>query len=110
MVVRLQFETFKELSYFSQMNMAEEKPYCWNGVAYIRKYRVTVELVEEPVEVLRERVQKLWDECDNFHNWDTIQKHANELGMGRLVKSNVSVQTEARFGADRLQRLVGSMI
>ena len=96
------------MDYSSQMNMTQEKPYCWNGVASIRKYRVTVELVDEPVEVLRERVQKLWDECDNYHNWDAIQKHANELGMGRLVKSNPSHHAGAD-PAPSVDGVVGSL-
>ena len=45
----------------------------------IAKYKVTVELIEESEEVYKERIQSLWDHCDNFHNWSAIQRKASQF-------------------------------
>jgi len=89
-LVRHTFETFRDIGPYELGNLQQKKPSCFNGVVCVRKYRVTVELVDEPVEVLRERVQALWDSCNNHHHWEPLQWIANTLGMERLEKSNIT--------------------
>lgn len=75
-------ETFNDpwhaVTYSAQPN---QPPMVWNGVVSFRKYRITVERIEEPREVLIERIQKLWDECDNHHNCYPLMFAAKELGI-----------------------------
>lgn len=55
-----------------------------NGDVVMRKYRVTIELIEETDDVLRERLRKLWRESEpNSHSWGPMQQAAAELDMGR---------------------------
>lgn len=56
-------------------------PSCFNSVVSIRRYRITVEEIPEPDEVLRDRLRKLWRECDNHHHWSPLQAAANELNI-----------------------------
>ena len=42
---------------------------------------MTVEEIEEPKEVLIERLRKLWSECDNHHHWGPLKATAAELGI-----------------------------
>jgi len=48
----------------------------------LRRYRITAELIDEPIEVLRERLTRLFltDER-NPHHWNFFQQAAEELGM-----------------------------
>lgn len=59
-------------------------PSAFNGCVEIRRYRITVELIDEPVEVLRERLKKLWREIErNHHLWHPMWDAGAKLGMTR---------------------------
>lgn len=73
-------ETFKNIGPYELSNLKTDKPASFNGLVRINKYRITVELIEEPIEVLHERLQKLWDECDNHHQWTPLKNKAKEIG------------------------------
>jgi hypothetical protein len=73
-------ETFREPSYFSLSGLVQREPDAFNGAVHVRRWRVTVELIEEPREVLFERLQKLWDECDNHHLWQPLRAAAERIG------------------------------
>ncbi len=73
-------ETFRPVGDWELTNMKSSGPSTFNGIVQFRKYRVTVELIDEPVEVLQERLEKLWLECDNHHQWTPIQNAAKSIG------------------------------
>lgn len=54
---------------------------CFNGIVAVRKYRVTIEEVEEPVEVVAERLRKLWRESDNHHHTHPLLSAAKKIGV-----------------------------
>ncbi len=56
-------------------------PNVFNGKVAIRRYRVTVELVEEPLEVLQARLKDLWEHCTNCHHRDPLRAEARKLGI-----------------------------
>ena len=60
--------------------LAKQKPNAFNGEVDILKYRITVEVVNEPVEAYQERLQKLWDECDNHHHVGPLETMATIFG------------------------------
>ena len=74
------FETFRKIGSYEQHSLQSNEPSCFNGCVNIRKYKVTIEPIEEPNEVLAERLQKLWDECDNHHNRLPLKNIAKEVG------------------------------
>jgi hypothetical protein len=76
----ISFETFRKIGAYEQGTLQSHKPSCFNYEVSIRKYRVTIEPVEEPNEVLAERLQKLWDECDNHHHWQPLRGAAAQIG------------------------------
>ena len=60
----------------------QSEPSAFNGEVRIRRYRVTVELIEEPIEVLRDRLRKLWREDERNHrHWRPMRDVAQRLGM-----------------------------
>ena len=83
----ISFDTFRKIGLYEQHNLQNKEPSCFNGNVSIRKYKVTIEPIEEPNEVLAERLQKLWDECDNHHHWTPLKKAAMQIGYE--LKGNV---------------------
>lgn len=80
--VPLVIETFREPSYdLDKLVRYNGAPSCFNGQVSIRKYRVTAELIEESDDVLRERVRKLWRECENCHHYSLLSGVAALLGI-----------------------------
>lgn len=73
--------TFRDPRGYGLDNLAKNEPFCWNGVVGVRRFRVSVEIVEEPNEVIIERIKKLWSECDNHHHWQPLQNAAAEFGL-----------------------------
>jgi hypothetical protein len=76
----ISFETLRKIHQYDISNMKKDYPTCFNGVVSIKKYKVTIEEVIEPQEVYAERLQKLWDECDNYHHWTPIKEAAERIG------------------------------
>lgn len=78
----ISFETFRKFDgYFVNM-CTQEEPSCFNGMLEVRKYKITIEPVEEPVGVIAERIQKLWDFCDNSHHWQLLEAAAKQWFFG----------------------------
>lgn len=75
-------ETFRKIGDYelNGYSFNNDKPSCFNGVVSIKRYRVTIEIIEEPVEVYQERLQKLWDESDNHNHWHPLEIAAAEIG------------------------------
>jgi len=76
----ISFETFRQIGNYEQSNLIQKEPSAFNGWIRVRKYKVTVEPIEEPNEVITERLQKLWDECDNSHHRQPLKAVAKQLG------------------------------
>lgn len=73
------FETLSEP--FINKHDMEKEPSCSNGIVNVRRYRITVELIDEPIEVIRERILKLWYACDNWHHWSPLKSAAARVGL-----------------------------
>lgn len=58
-------------------------PQCFNGMCMIRQYKVTVEEIEEPREVLEERLRLIWADKRYGHsgNLKAMRKEAERLGI-----------------------------
>lgn len=82
----LVFETFRKLGNYERGSLQAESPSCFNCIVSIRKYRITVEVIDEPKEVLIERLKHLWDNCDNHHHVGPLKAVGKELGIDDLQK------------------------
>lgn len=60
----------------------QEDPDCFNGQVRARRYRITIEAIEEDDDVVFERMQEMFDETNNMHTRDALMHHAKEH-MGR---------------------------
>ncbi len=77
----VEFETFRDVrGFYDVRNMTSENATCFNGNVSVRKFRIRIELVDEPVEVIGERLEKLWVECDNHHHRAPLEAKAAAIG------------------------------
>ena len=74
----ISIETFIKIGSYEMSNLKSNEATCFNGNVNVRKYKVTIELIEEPNELIIERLQKLWDECDNYHHWTPLRIEAKK--------------------------------
>lgn len=58
-----------------------DTPSVGNGKVSVRRYRVTVEELEEPVEIIRERILALWKGSTNHHHWEPLRAAAAKVGL-----------------------------
>lgn len=75
------FETFREIGTYESHSLKQSEPSCFNGMVRAEKFRVTVEKVEEPAEVIRARLQKMWDECNNSHHREPLIRAGLKYGI-----------------------------
>src|SRR3990167_2876866 len=74
-------ETFGDPSYYIGQIRGFE-PSCFNGVVSVVRYRVTVERIEEPAEVIEARMRKLWRELPyNHHHSFPLRREAIKYGV-----------------------------
>jgi hypothetical protein len=74
-------ETFREVWDYDIAQMTAAHPSVGNGKVSVRRYRITVEEIAEPVEVLAERLRTLWRKTDNHHYWDPLKREARKFGI-----------------------------
>ena len=73
------FETFKDIGTWEIGQLTQEAPTVFNDMVRVVKYRVTVEKIEEPIEVYQERLQKLYDESKNHHHWGPLKRESEKF-------------------------------
>lgn len=88
------FETFQPLAKYTQNQLMQKEASCFNGEVKVVKYKITTEEVEEPIEVIHRRIQKLWDECDNMHHWRPLKEAANKYNY--VLKSEAGNLTKLK--------------
>lgn len=58
-----------------------DAPSSVNGYVRVRRHRIIVEVIDEPIEVIRERLLKLWRETDNHHHMQPLKVAAKRYGI-----------------------------
>lgn len=72
-----------------------QEPSSFNGTVEVRRYRVTVEEIPEPDDVIAARLTKLWEECANHHHWRPLRHEAAKIGLELPMET---------FGKNRMPR------
>jgi hypothetical protein len=75
------FETFRKIDAYHIGSLTQVAPDCFNQVVSVRKYRVTIEEIDEPDAVIIERIKKLWLETKNHHDWEPLKNEAKKVGL-----------------------------
>ena len=79
-------DTFGDPTWRLDMFDNNSKPSAFNGMVHFRRYRITVDLIDEPKEILIERLKILWENETNSHQYDPIRAAA--LGLGCELEAN----------------------
>jgi hypothetical protein len=75
------FDFFGAPSYFDLMQYEGKSPSCFNGNVKVERYRVTFERVDEPDDLVRERLVALWRASDNHHHVGPLRAKAAKYGL-----------------------------
>lgn len=78
---RIEIETFRTMDNYTLGQYREAEPSCWNRVVSVRKYRLIIEPVDEPDEVIAERLVKLWRNSTNHHDMMPLSVEAKRIGL-----------------------------
>ena len=78
---RVEIDTFRPFDGYASSQCRQDEPSCFNGIVRVRRWRIVAELVDEPVEVIAERLRKLWRESDNHHHWEPLKRAAASVGV-----------------------------
>ena len=80
MIDKKELTTYKHIEQYDLRNLQEEAPYVRNHSIGYRKYAITIELIDEPNDVLCERLEHLWVSSTNHHDSDVLRSEAKKLG------------------------------
>jgi len=75
--MKQEFETFRSIGPYEIGKLTQLNPSSLNGVDVV-KYRITIEEIPEPTEVIQQRIQELWDNCNNWHQWEPLKREAKK--------------------------------
>lgn len=74
-------ETFFPIEDYEILNWENYQPSCVNGSLNIEKYRITIEKIDEPKQIIKDRLRLLLRKCKNFHHYEAFQKKAKKLNI-----------------------------
>lgn len=74
-------ETFRDVGPYEMSSLRQDQPTCFNGIVRVHRYRVTFERIDEPDEVIRDRILKLWLESDNIYHVHPLRVVAAKYGL-----------------------------
>jgi hypothetical protein len=77
---RLVFETFRQPSHFLLRGLEQAAYDVFNREVHVRRWRITVETIEETDDVIYARLLDLWERSANFHEWEPLRDAAKALG------------------------------
>ena len=77
----MSIETFRDVSGYSLQQWKQDTPSSFNGIVSVRKYRITVEEIDEPTEVIADRIRMLWRQCNNHYHWRPLEATAARYGV-----------------------------
>ncbi len=79
----IEFETYKDLTDdYSIANMTKKEPCCVNFLSY-RRYKVKIELIDEPKKILIDRLKNLLEKEKGFNRRSTIKREIKILEYAR---------------------------
>lgn len=61
-----------------------QEPNVINGSIYIKKYKITIEEISEPLDILKERLKDLYKKETNWHNKESLDRYSIRL-FGCLI-------------------------
>ncbi len=90
-----QFETFKDFDKYDIGELKWYRPSCRNGDIHITKYRITIEVVEEPDEVIMDRIRRLWKETTNSYEREELLAVAQGYGIADELEAGITQEQQS---------------
>ena len=87
--------------YLGSIGHGRQEPSCFNGIVNVERYRLTVEKIDEPAEVVAERIRKLWRECTNHHHWGPLKEWGRRFGIELTHDEMLPFEERRRLAKER---------
>lgn len=96
---KIEFEFFDNMLPIWNLDSLKRRnePSSFNQSVMVRRYKLKVELIEEPKEVLIERCKELYKKEDNWHNKESIDNFVKKLvgkRMYDILKEDLNLRQE----------------
>jgi hypothetical protein len=78
MATKIEFETFREIGSYEISNLTRKEPSSINSLSY-KKYKVTIQLIEEDNEVYISRLRELMAKQIGYTRQQRINEEINKL-------------------------------
>lgn len=78
---RIVIETFHRPPGYIIADVQQETPSLFNSMLRVRKWRVTIEPIDESDEVIRERLIVLWLNSSSHHDTSILLEAAKGMGL-----------------------------
>ena len=78
---KIEIETFRPLMRWGLNDLTQAVPSCWNGEVRVKRWRITVEEIVDPPEVLAERILTMLREETNHRRRTALLSEASRLGI-----------------------------
>lgn len=62
-----------------QLSHNRSKPSAFNSMVNIKKFKITVEEISETPEILKKRLQDLYNKEDNWHNKEALNQYSKRM-------------------------------
>lgn len=69
------FKTFKQFGGYEISQLTRKNPSCFNSLVRVKKYKITIEEIIESDDVIKKRIQELYDNCDNHYDKATLKAY-----------------------------------
>ena len=79
--MKTEFETFRPVDNYAQLHLLQEEPSVFNGMVRVKKYKITIEEIDDADGVIIDRIIKLKSESTNHHDWTPLREAAAEYGV-----------------------------
>lgn len=81
-----QVECFGQPNDYMLGQLGKKESVVWNGEVLVKRYRITVEEIEEPMSVLKERLEALLHKRGHVSDYASILAEAKRLGIELNLK------------------------
>jgi hypothetical protein len=75
------FQTFFPVGTHNIRDWTQSKPSSFNALIRVKKYRVTIEEVQEPEDVIIDRLVELYKNADSYRERAAIEDYAEACGF-----------------------------
>jgi len=81
------------------LSIQNKEPSSYNRLVRIKKYKIIVEKISEPVNIYKERLKDLYSKEDNYHNKEALNEYSQKLFGVNILNLDKQLTEEEKLEA-----------